>query len=160
MSDCFPRSSLTNKAADPAGVYPGATMTLMWNAQIQPEPQSNSNSHSFVIQLQTARSNGQSKNPVTTVLRTSREKGRSTVRRVQRGLNSVPYQPTLLDDPRRAVSSARLPARRRTVSTSASSMNGGNYYLKLHSQLRCRPGVTVCLQQRRRTQDVPAKSHV
>jgi len=32
--------------------------------------------------------------------------------------------------------------------------------LELNSRLRCRPGVTVCLQQRPQRQEMPTKSHV
>ena len=52
-----------HKAVNPTGVYHRATMTLMRNAQIQPEPQANSNSHCLVIHLQSARGNWQGEHP-------------------------------------------------------------------------------------------------
>ena len=61
MSSCPARGSLAHKAVNPTGVYHTATMTLMRNAQIQPEPQANNNSHCLVIHLQSARGNWQTR---------------------------------------------------------------------------------------------------
>jgi len=36
LSGCFSRNSFTDKAVDPTGVHPRATMAFMWNAQVQP----------------------------------------------------------------------------------------------------------------------------
>jgi len=75
-------------------------------------------------------------------LRTSREKGRSTVRRVQRG-----YHYCLISQHFRTLLEGRFAAglsrRRQTVLTNSTSMNGESYCLNTHSRPRCRTGVTV-----------------
>ena len=105
MSGCFARRCLTDKAVDSIGIHSGATMTLMWN--IQTEPQTNRHSQLRYLASNRTKQWAVQKASLRCVDDKPRER-RLDYKESSVRLQLAPYQPTLLDDPRRAVSSAAL----------------------------------------------------